>query len=191
MSTTASANSENYEPSEEEIADYEDEIQRNLRSARINVMTPELVAALDRTDTTSRNASYIFAAFLKSLGLDPQDYNISKTAIHDNRITMREEMVKEAMENVNFPDDVVIHFDGKKLDDDEEKVKVERLAIVASGLDVEQLLEAPKMRFGTGIATANAVLDATEKWKITDRVKGLCFDTTSVNTGNKINMVVM
>lgn len=166
-------------------SDYEDAIECNPHDATIDIMTPDLAAALDRTNTTSRNATYLFAAFLKSVGLNPLNYNISKSAIHRNRITLRGEMNRDFRSNLELPEYLVVGFDGKMLKDVVGVTKVERVAIVLTGLNTEQLLGIPKLTSGSGINTANAVLKAMEDYDVTDCVKGLCFDTTSVNTGNK------
>ena len=41
----------------------------------------------------------------------------------------------------------------------------------------------PKLASGTGLAQADAVITCVDDWNLREMVKGLCFDTTSSNTG--------
>lgn len=184
MATTVSA--KDVDPDDElerRISNFEDEVVQNHKRQRINVMTPEMVAALDRTGTTSRNASFLFAAFLASLKLNIDDYNISYSAIHRNRIKQRGKMVQGLKEELEVAEDLVAHWDGKMLPDVTGMENVERLAILVTGLGTEQLLGIPKLPSSTGVAQATAVRKTLAEWNVTDRVKALCFDTTSSNTG--------
>ena len=49
---------------------------------------------------------------------------------------------------------------------------------------MEKLLCVPKLHAGTGEAAATAVFECLEDWGVSDRVIGMCFDTTSANTGD-------
>ena len=62
------------------------------------------------------------------------------------------------------------------------KEVVDRLPVLVSGVGVDQLLGVPKLSSGTGEASASAVYEAAMAWNITNQVKCMCFDTTSVNT---------
>ena len=55
--------------------------------------------------------------------------------------------------------------------------------IVTGPGDVEQLLGVPKLASGTGQAQAGAVIECLDDWNLRSKIKGLCFDTTSSNTG--------
>ena len=46
-----------------------------------------------------------------------------------------------------------------------------------------QLLAVPKIPAGTGKAEADAVFQTLKDWNLCDKVQGMCFDTTSSNTG--------
>lgn len=60
-----------------------------------------------------------------------------------------------------------------------------RQAILLSGPGCEKgkLLAVPKVENGRGISQARATLRALEDWDCDECVVGLCFDTTSSNTG--------
>ncbi|EDS44322.1 conserved hypothetical protein [Culex quinquefasciatus] len=59
----------------------------------------------------------------------------------------------------------------------------ERLAILVSWDGKEKLLGTATLEQATGEAASNAVHKRLEEWRCTPLVRGLCFDTTSVNTG--------
>lgn len=76
-----------------------------------------------------------------------------------------------------------MHWDGKLLPEITGYGKVDRLPIVVSQEDTEQLIAVPKLISGTGIEISNAVFDQLNMWQLIEKVQGLCFDTTAVNTG--------
>ncbi|XP_074110879.1 uncharacterized protein LOC141535036 [Cotesia typhae] len=60
--------------------------------------------------------------------------------------------------------------------------KVDRLAVLVSGLNFEQLLGIPKIESGTGEHQAMSIIDLLDRWGLTNCIKGLCFDTTASNS---------
>ncbi|CAH1105334.1 unnamed protein product [Psylliodes chrysocephalus] len=48
------------------ISNFEDELPQSSRENKIDIMTPELSSALDRSNVSSRNAAYIVIAVAKS-----------------------------------------------------------------------------------------------------------------------------
>lgn len=150
---------------------------------KIDVMTPRLACALDRATLSSRNASHVLAAFVDSLGLNVENYNISASALHKNRAKMRGRIASDLRENLQLSENLVVHWDGKMLPDLTVGEKVERVAILVTGSGTEQLLGIPKLVSPTGQSAATVVLQSLEDWKAVDQVKALCFDTTTTNTG--------
>ena len=63
--------------------------------------------------------------------------------------------------------------------------KVDRLPVLLSSLvnGGTKLLGVPKLNSGTGQAAADAVVDLLHLWECSSLVVGMCFDTTSANTG--------
>lgn len=149
---------------------------------KINIMTPELVAALDRANASSRNATYILAAALKGDGVDIQNVNLSYSTIHRKRILLREDIAKELKENLKLNDNYVVHWDGKILSDIVGSDSVDRLPVVLTSSGEEQLLGVPKMSSGTGIDQAPAVYSTLNDWGVSRYVKAMCFDTAPTNT---------
>lgn len=78
---------------------------------------------------------------------------------------------------------LVVHWDGKLLPDITNIENVDRLPIIATQEDSEQLLGLPKQSSGTGAEIASAVFNHIQSWKLEDKVQEICFDTTSTNTG--------
>ena len=70
--------------------------------------------------------------------------------------------------------------------------KIDRLPILVSHLGNSQLLPASKLESGTGEAQATAVVETLKKWDIQNQVQGMCFDTTSSNSGrNNVACVII
>jgi hypothetical protein len=66
-----------------------------------------------------------------------------------------------------------------------QRAKVDRLPILVSGQDVVKLLAVPKLQDGTAASMVQAITHTIDDWGLRDRIKSLCFDTTSANTGTK------
>ena len=78
----------------------------------------------------------------------------------------------------------MVHRDGKLLPDiSSNKEKIDRLPIIVSGQNNEQLLSVPKLKEGTNNSNLSAVLNGLNKWRIRDQVALMCLDTTASNTG--------
>ncbi|CAG5073529.1 Protein of unknown function [Cotesia congregata] len=90
---------------------FEAELLKSAETPKINIMTPELVAALDRANVSSRNATYILAAALKGAGIDLHNVNLSYSTIHRKRILLREDIAKKLKENLKLNDNYVVHWD--------------------------------------------------------------------------------
>ncbi|KAG5887469.1 hypothetical protein JTB14_017324 [Gonioctena quinquepunctata] len=61
--------------------------------------------------------------------------------------------------------------------------KVDRLPIILSGVNTQQLLGVPKLERGTGLNQATVIKDTINEWNVSDRIKAMCFDTCAANTG--------
>ncbi|CAG5100671.1 Protein of unknown function [Cotesia congregata] len=123
-------------------SDFEYEIPAP-KMKKLNILTSELVSALDRTQTSDRNAMFIIAAVIKSLGLDVEKYNLSYSSIRNARILKREEIVDTIKKKKEDDESLVVHWDGKKLPTGHGTLKAERLAIHISGTHTSRILEAP------------------------------------------------
>ena len=81
--------------SEVEYSDDDPEFKVSQRAKKIKILTPEVTAALDRSKTSSRNATYVLTSAAKSLNFDLQDISLSKNTVHRKRISNAEVSVKE------------------------------------------------------------------------------------------------
>ena len=79
---------------------------------------------------------------------------------------------------------LTIHWDGKMMADMVGREVVDRLPIIVSGGVSDQLLVVAKLAGGcTGEQMATAMCNTIEEWGIVERIRAMCFDTTSSNTG--------
>ncbi|KAG5860774.1 hypothetical protein JTB14_015375 [Gonioctena quinquepunctata] len=163
-------------------SDFEDTIPEPKKN-KIDILTSELVLALDRTKTSNRNAMYIISAVIKSLGLDIDKYNLSYSTIRNACISKREEIVDTIKEEEIFDDSLVVHWDGKVLPAGNGQSKAERLSIHVTGINTDINLKTPILSDGTGESQASAIFETLTEWDLCDNVKAMCFDTTSSNTG--------
>jgi hypothetical protein len=141
------------------------------------------VASLDRTNTTPREAMHTVAPALKAAGVDVDNIVISTSSIYRARKKVRQ-LTVEHQKELFVPDiPLVAHFDSKLLPDSDGNL-VDRMPVVVSGMNIEKLLSIPKLPTGTGELMGNAVIQALQEWKgVPECLAGLCFDTTSSNTG--------
>lgn len=144
---------------------------------------PVFIASLDRTRTTPRQAMHIVAPALKAAGVNLDEVSLSTTSIYRSRKEVRKQIAGEIKENFSPNTPLVAHFDGKLMPD-ETGVSSDRLPVVVSGVDTEKLLGIPKLPSGTGAIMGKAVVEFVQDWPgVVDCLAGLCFDTTSSNTG--------
>jgi len=165
--------------------------KKKARRATKNIMTPELSAALDRTGVSSRQATFVLAETAKSLGYDIADINVNRMSIHRQRKQHRAQFVAELKRKFTADAPVVVHWDGKLMEELTSKQHVDRLPVIVTGEGISQLLGVPKIPSGTGEAQASAVKHLLEEWDLCDQVGALCFDTTAANTGNKAGACVL
>ncbi|CAH0560540.1 unnamed protein product [Brassicogethes aeneus] len=159
---------------------------RISKRGRQNIFTSKLVTTLDRCQLSIRNSVYIVQAVMEALGLTIDEFAINKSSIQRIRTQIRKEraeMIKNDFQN-NIPEIVTIHWDGKLLPAvDVRSSKEERLPIVISYENKEQLLAVPKLDSSSGKEQALAVFKALHDWDLSDNVQIMSCDTTASNTG--------
>lgn len=164
------------------ISNFEDQLQP-LQIKKIKVMTPEVVGALNRSGLTPGKAVPIIAAVAKALGHDLNDISVSKSTVKRTKKIVGQKIAKELKNSLRIADVLVLHWDGKLLPSSRDSGKSEILPVVITGGGDEQLLGAPELKSGTGLNCANAIIEKLTEWDLTGKIKALCFDTTSSNTG--------
>ena len=149
------------------------------------VVTPGLAAALDRTKTSARNATYVISEAFKSVGYNADELVLSRQTVRRKRMEFRQSFAEDLKESFKADIPLTVHWDGKMMYDIAGRDIVDRLPVVISGLGVDQLLCVSKIASGTSENMTSSVCDAIKDWGVTDNIASLCFDTTSSNTGLK------
>ena len=153
------------------------------KRARKCIVSPELVATLDRAKLSDRKATFMIAATARSLGNDVQDFTINRSSIRRARLRLRQEISNRLKDNFDPGTPLTVHWDGRLLPDLTGKELVDRLPALVSGFNTFQLFGVPELVSGTGEAQAAAVHPLLEDWGLKHLVRALCFDTTATNTG--------
>lgn len=129
--------SSTYSELKRDHSDFEDELEvPNAKIPKINIMTLQLVSTLDRTQTRSRDSIHIISSVIMSIGEIPDNYNLSRSTIHNARIKIQKDIALNIKNTFINHQCLVIHWDGKLLPLVGSS-KVERLPIIASGVNVE------------------------------------------------------
>jgi len=163
-----------------------------VKRGRKKVLTPGLTASLDRSQVSDRSAVMIIGETIRSLSEDVGPIVLNRSSIRRSRQKNRQEIASDIQHNFNPDDALIVHWDGKLIEDLTGQEKVDRLPIIVTSIGgAVQLLSVPRISAGTGQVQAQAVYAALTEWKLQDRVAGMCFDTTSANTGPKMGACVL
>ena len=105
---------------------------------------------MDVAKISDRSASLIIIPTIKSVGKNPENYNVSYSTIR----RVRQKSIKTFSENLKkqFETEkpLIVHWDGKLLEDISGEEVVDCLPILITGSGTEQLLGLPKISWGTG-----------------------------------------
>ena len=160
----------------------------------VEVVNPEVAAALDRTNTSDRKAAHILSALASTgqLQHDVEELIISPSAIRRARMKHREIFASEVKATFDTEVPLILHWDGKIMDDftGPGREHIDRLTILVSGQNVVKLLSVPKLYDGTAATISQTVTETMDEWGLRSRIKGLCFDTTASNTGTKSGVCI-
>lgn len=159
--------------------------------AKKSLFCKYVTSALDRNKVSDREALRLMVPIAAALGHDPSSLPLSRSTIQRKRKEGRKAVFEEIKQSVSFNDPVIVHWDGKILPDILGTEKTDRLPVLVSTDGKEKLLGVPKLVSGTGANAANAVYNVLTEWGLENKIVGMCFDTTSVNTGLKNGACVM
>ena len=150
-----------------------------------NTMSPVLTTTWDRENLSCRQAAASFVATASSLGHDVLEISCSASTVHRMRRRNRETEAKRIEEEAfRDPPPLVLHWDGKLIQSAAtSRISEERIAVVLTGTNFEELLGVPIAIDGTGREVAATVLRLLETYQIADKIIGLSFDTTASNSG--------
>lgn len=151
----------------------------------INIVTPKIVAAFDACRISDRYGVHILTAVAEALGHDVSSLSISRTTLQRSRQRMRKERAEKLKVSFKESDLLapIIHWDGKLLPSLTGMKNVDRLAVLVTSGEVEQLLGVPPLEHSTGKEQALAVYETLIDWNLENRIIGLCCDTTASNVG--------
>jgi len=112
------------------------------KRARKEIISPRLSAVFDKCKISDRDWVHILTAVLDAISVDPNEYIINRTSIKSAREKFRQNIFKEMkyrFDNLNFKS-YVLHWDSKLLPDITGHLKVDRLPVIVTAPNVEQLL---------------------------------------------------
>lgn len=152
-------------------------------------LTPQLVASIDHAGLSNFKAASVVLATAHFLKQDPANVPVSSSTIFRQRKKLRCQIAEDIKRA--FCEDLsnaflILHWDGKILpkwhvtDGNSDK-----LAVVVSNGRSTKVLGVADLERGTSNEQFLAIEKQLKEWNIEDHVKGISFDTTSVNTGNK------
>ena len=85
------------------------------RSKAKDVVSSGLAAALDRTKTTDRNATYVITEALRSVGCNSSEVVLSRQTVRQKRMKFRESFAENLKEFFKADVPLTIHWDGKMM----------------------------------------------------------------------------
>lgn len=160
---------------------------------------PEVSSVLDRTGYTAPKFSLLCAAMAGAVGENVIDCTMSSATCYRRRDMHLDLIFKTIKDDYTSTSksNLVIHWDGKKLDDTTNdnlalrNKKVERLAVVVSGITGQKIATVAKTENGQGIVmSSDTVFEYLVDWKLIESVVAVCTDTTVSNTGHENGFVV-
>lgn len=192
---SSSSNSADSNENEDEIIEAQEEFLQDQpgpsqpKKRRLygtcNIITPKIAAAFDACKISDRYGVHILTAVAEALGHDTTSLSISRTTLQRSRQRIRKERA-EILKTAFGKSELlapVIHWDGKLLPSLTGMENVDRLAVLVTSGDIEQLLGVPALPNSTGREQAEAVYDVLCEWNLKDKVIALCCDTTASNMG--------
>lgn len=152
----------------------------------IKVINEKVVAALDLCRVSDRNAVHLIIAIAQSLNHDADTLIVNRTSIHNSRELLRKikaNNIKEVFKNADL-NAIVVHWDGKMLPNLLKREVHDRLPVLITNGEVEQLLGIPELEDGKGRTQAESIYEVADDWGLVDKIKAICCDTTASNLGH-------
>src|SRR6218665_1861836 len=137
----------------------------------------------DRLNMSAGQRTAFMAAVITDGGANLDDVTLSKTSTRREAKRIRKEIANDILTSFNAPDNITLHWDGKIVPDDGE-----RLGVLIAGIpDYKEgkLLGIPVISDGTSKTLADVTHSLAVQWKVTTSIVGLVFDTTATNSGRK------
>lgn len=140
---------------------------------------------MDRGNVSSRTANLLVTAAVFAHGgsVAVANTSVSYSTIHRARTKNRNEVATKIRTNFSCELPITVHWDGIILPALNSYQKIDRIAIVVSSVNIEQLIAIPAIVRGTGQNICDVIVSTLKEWKLEDQISCLSFDTTSTNTG--------
>jgi hypothetical protein len=151
-------------------------------------MTSRSASTLDICKVSDKDAVHLLIACAEVLNVDVNDYAINRSLIKRTRESFRYQIsfeIKTAFHQLNLSS-VVVHWDSKILPNLIGTENVDRLPVIITAPNVEQLLGVLHLSSSTGKEMSSAVYDTLKDWNMLVKVQAFVFDTTAFNSG-KLN----
>ncbi|CAH1100911.1 unnamed protein product [Psylliodes chrysocephalus] len=169
------------------LSDEEDEFlppaKKKLRSSsRLKPLDQTLTSTWNQEQFYSRQASTSFVVTAKSLGHDVSKIFVSPSIVYQARVVNRRKMARKIKKN---PPPWVLHWERKLLPSvahGNVKTLEDRVAILVTGKNFEQLFGLLVAQKGTGEQMAEVVIRVVHQFELSNIID-MYFDTTSSNTG--------
>lgn len=151
----------------------------------VHFINEKIVSVLDKCKVSDRDAIHLLIAVAEALGHNVQQLIINRTSLQKARKSHRESIATKLKDNYKLNPNVpcIVHFDGKLLPNIHGKLKVDRLPVIVSNKNGDQLLGIPSLRNGTSQEICAAVFDTITEWGLAQNIQAISCDTTASNTG--------
>lgn len=150
---------------------------------KIKVLSDNLLVLLDCSKISNNYSFRIICDVLKGVGYDLNDVAISPSTICRWRRTYRPKLASGIKSTFQFDSTLTLHWDGKKIYDNQAKKFVEHLVIKVSSKIEEKLIDIVRLEDGKAELTTNTIFETVNDWQIADKIRAFSFDTTNTNTG--------
>ncbi|KAE9522774.1 hypothetical protein AGLY_016815 [Aphis glycines] len=158
---------------EEEIINIESVGPSKIKRARKEIINHRLSAALNKCKISDRDAVHLLTAAAESINVNTSEYIINRSSIKRAREKCREQLseaIKSNFLNVNLQY-CVVHWDSKLLPGLTGRDTIDRLPVIITAPNVEQLLGVPQLSSGRGNEICSAVYNTLDDW---GRLNGAC-----------------
>ncbi|KAG8177771.1 hypothetical protein JTE90_010347 [Oedothorax gibbosus] len=148
--------------------------ENNYSRGSKEIITEKLYVLLDRCNVSDRDAVRIIAA--EALDANLQELSLSRTTVRARRQMFREQkanIIKNRFQNSHFSNAVLL-WDGKLVSHSSNK-DAERLAVLISCGDEEQLIGVPEIENSKRLSQAKAVFSEINKWGAAEKNRGDVF----------------
>jgi hypothetical protein len=153
------------------------------KRGRWNLISPEVVEALDAAKVSNFSATKIMSAIVSSAGVPVKETNINERSMRRLRNEERKASAESAIESFLADEVLTLHWDGKIVPSLGGRGLQDRQAVIVTGITTAQLLGAVPVPDGSAKEIVAAVVGRVRAWNVVSNIKAMSFDTTMVNTG--------